>query len=1364
MTGPQASAYCNGKRLATKANLDLLRTTTSVSTERVKYPTGRAYLVSDNYGGYLTYDLGTGATAAYVAGTTASQYAMCVKYAGDGKMSYTPYSDPLGVMAEGALSPVDNYNNWAISDGETWWEIGEVISDGGADILVKDTYNYCLGSLSDNNVRLTPAGCAGGRCTLELKGASEECGGVLIRLNNTNEPSQGFDIQGFFAKDIFLKKITPGINNGIAGINENTVILTLQKRNGDPVPNNTTVLMRIETSPLNRDVFIEGNSGALSHEFTTNANGEIAVRISSLNAGSFGIRAALSSSSDYPLIIFPEIKTSVTFVSKPIVPEDYFLASTESSQGGKLTPVSLQLPANGKGDFTVEPDTGFELAEINGCSGTLNGLIYTTGPMVSDCIISARFTKQLSNANAAKAIAHEDHTLASDLELIDYARSAILESEINRVSLVKTLFHGIEKISWNPSHDAITFSSFQPENTVTLLPSNINGKGEPEVNGLVMVSERNGYRQAAMAANMFSVDSSTESKVLLKNLIGWLAQGKDTDGLSIITAQMPGRADSQYFPHNERVREWLTEIYPDAHSINKANMCDYQALVDCIEDMSPDLIVISDIDRQKKGFQAIESAITRAKELGIPLLLSNYQRAASPMLSPLYQEMGLVSRGNYWAKLKASNLAVNTIAASDQQLMMVDTLLSNLKDENFNTDMLTPCWENFLNCTDSDDFNHNFKMGADWLRNAVITMDGMAKSAFSFDGGKLLPASLLLADKYRVAIDYPITWDEHQAWFQAMFADWLVNYARARNLVQPDLGEYVIDRRNVVNGHNAHYTYPGTFTDRKRITVPYSKQWTTTGWYALPGQNITLTRMDNFDTSVSVRLNYHRPNTNRAYEQHIFRAPLELTTARLPLSKGSSISFTSPYGGPIYLYLDGKPDELQVDVSANGITHHPTITDFNSEAQVDIFNKLLENTELPHVDLRSDGVEQHLRRDRFTDAIVGNIPNTNALLQSIAQDHVNNVYTLGGFKVQGKSLVESLPDDVRHACISLLGDKCIDESLHTRAIIQHANYDQNAHCGVGCAGNPWDSSSKISPTDWLDNHELGHNLQTNRLNVQYASADDADNWGRYRDRAEENSNNIFPYFVKWKSHYKNNDNIVPLKDGHMNHKDLFYVFMSDVAQVKNKHGERVVLDRNCKVLDVGDSRYEAPWKSEEYAVHNGYRMAFYIQMALRSHGMLLADGTRLENGFNIFTLLYQHSRIFSTLANNEVEWDANKEKIGFGLFPFAGHPIYAGKSLQDIPGNDFMIVALSKLTGWDWRSHFDLLGLRYSSLAGDQVQANQRQGDLPMGMYVLEDDLPPVNMSEGLTFLPLSTLDSEILWPRDNSSPKTCPTPNVVVN
>ncbi|QDZ89519.1 ImpA family metalloprotease [Shewanella decolorationis] len=1031
-----------------------------------------------------------------------------------------------------------------------------------------------------------------------------------------------------------------------------------------------------------------------------------------------------------------------------------YTASTSSVIGGKLSPTSQKVDSGKSASFIVQADNGFVLDSISGCGGTLTELTYTTAAISADCTITPSFI-----SNAENAIRHQDHTLASANELIDFSTAELAKVDAARKTQITELYQGVgNSISWHPTHDSITFSSFMPENTFTLLPSNVDGSGASAVRGLVMAGEQQGQRYAAMGGNLFAVNNSDESDKLLKNLIGWLTKGGDQqDGLSIVTAQMPSRTDSWYFPHNEGMRTWLSKYYPNTHSINAANSCDYSALASCIDTLKPDLIVISDIDRDGLGYAGIQAAIAKAKAAGIPLLVSNYWRNQSPMLSPLYLEMGLSTAGNYWSKLNADNLSVSTILAEDKALTDVEKLLANLREQRFDTQILNDCGGNYLSCN-SNAFVEAFKAGADWYRGNAETLDNNGINAFNSPNFSLMKAGLLLADKYRSEIDYPIAYTESAQWQQALFADWTVSYARAHNLAQPDLGEYVTDRANLSKGSNAHYAYPATVTERKTITVPYSGQWTTTGWYALPGQTITLSRLDNTNANVEIKLNYHRRNTNRAYEQKVYRAPLELAQQRLKLAKGQSIEFSTPYGGPIYLYISGGEGALSVDVQAKNVAKHPSIMDFSNPAEITAFNDKIQNTELPHVDLRTDGAEQHLRRDRFMNAIGGKVPDVNALLKSIVEDHINSVYTLAGLKIQGKSLSESLPADVLASCQALFGADCTDASLHTRSIIQHANYDQNAHCGSGCSGNPWDAAWNISPTGWGDNHELGHNLQTNRLNVQYATAANSDNWTGYGSRAGENSNNIFPYVVLWKTHYLRDGNTNTINDGHMNHKDLFYVFMSDAVGTTDTSGKRVVFGANCKVLDAGEDRYTAPWASNAYAVHNGYRMAFYIQMALKAHVMTLSDGTTLANGFNLFTLLYQHSRIFGKYANNASDWEANRSKLGFELFPYEGHSIYGGKTVRDIPGNDFMLVSLSKLTGKDWRSHFDILGLRYSSLAAAQVTANASQGAVPMGMYELETDLPPANMSQGLNFIPLSLSDGSTLW-KGTGSPSQCAKP-----
>ncbi|WP_064608448.1 ImpA family metalloprotease [Photobacterium sp. J15] len=1031
-----------------------------------------------------------------------------------------------------------------------------------------------------------------------------------------------------------------------------------------------------------------------------------------------------------------------------------YSVKSQVSGGGAVSPSNYSAQKGQSYTFTISPQAGYQIQSVTGCDGQLSGNKYTIAPVSESCNIRASFI-----TNAEVAIEREDHTQASVSELIQFSKKRITEIESQRTALLDKLYQGVgATLSWNPAHDTITFSEFMPENTFAVLKSTQNGDGKASSEGMVYVGEQSEHRYAAMSANMFSVDTSDETDQLLKNILNWLINNEDPNrALNLVTSHVPSKADSWYFPHNEDIRTWLNKYYPDKHIINTANSCDYEDLSSCIDQQQPDLIVFSDIDRENRGYQAVEAAIEKAKSMRIPVVVMNYKRNPSTMAEPLYSYMGLQGNGNYWSKHHAVNFQIESWKNTDPIWQTVKQLLSRLDSGQFDIASLGNCEKNFIYCDDSA-FMDAFKRGADWYRKSAIGLDHAKIDVFSSEHYGLIKAGLLLSDKYRSTIDYPIEQSEPTAWQQAMFADWTVSYARKNNLPQPDLGVYVLERSQVVKGSNAHYRYPSTVEETRTFSVPYTEQWTTTGWYVLPGQEVTVTRTDNSDTKLEIKLNYHRSNTNRAYKTNVYRGPLEVKQQRIAVNAGETVSFSSPYGGPIYAYLEGDDQPVQVSVKAKGVAKHPAIMDFSDQAEITRFNQAIENTELPHVDLRTDGAEQHLRRDRFMDALGSQYQTVNALLHSIENDHINNVYTLAGYKIQGKTLKQSLPSDVQTICSSLFSESdCFDESLHMRTIIQHANYDQNAHCGSGCSGNPWDASWVISPTGWGDNHELGHNLQTNRLNVQYVEDAEKDDWTKYSSRAGENSNNIFPYYVKWKSHYVRDANTTTITDGHMNHKELFYVFMSDAAHVTNSSNQRVVLNHKCKVMEAdATDRFTAPWKSNAYAVHNGYRMAFYIQMALRLDNKVMSTGDNLENGFHIFTLLYQHSRIFRKYADNETEWLANRDRLGFSAFPYSGHAVYGGKDVRSIPGNDFMLVALSKLTNQDWRQYFDMFGLRYSSLASTQVSSNAKGGSVPVGMYVLEDDLPSASMSVGLDFLSLSVNDGTTHWPRDGSSPVGC--------
>ncbi len=278
VTGLGASAYCNGKRLATKANLDTLRTTTAVDVERAKYPVLRNYLVPDASGvGYLTYNLSSGATETYIPGTTTNQYVICVKYADDGMMSYTPFPN----------TPLNGYTNTAISDGATWWQLGQVVSDGGvAGLALTASTNTGSGTLSEANFRLSPAGCVG-TCTLEANAAAQEYGSASLSLTSASDSNTLAVGPVIFWQNAKLTALRAGVNNSAAdGTSQNTVIATLRDKDGNPIPSGTEVKLTYSASAV---VNFTPPSQAGGTPLTTDGNGEVTLALTTTTVGDVSV-------------------------------------------------------------------------------------------------------------------------------------------------------------------------------------------------------------------------------------------------------------------------------------------------------------------------------------------------------------------------------------------------------------------------------------------------------------------------------------------------------------------------------------------------------------------------------------------------------------------------------------------------------------------------------------------------------------------------------------------------------------------------------------------------------------------------------------------------------------------------------------------------------------------------------------------------------------------------------------------------------------------------------------------------------------------------------------------------------------------
>ncbi|MHA6605449.1 ImpA family metalloprotease [Photobacterium damselae] len=1133
-------------------------------------------------------------------------------------------------------------------------------------------------------------------------------------------------------------------------------------------PNNKTLVYSMSGNPS--WLQLDTATGVLSGTPKRDDSGEFFVTITVSNGkqkASSVIKLVISKSNIDPII--------APIASQIINAEEVFTYQVEAQDDDADT---LSYTLQGAPSFiSIDSSTGLITANpSNDDEGH-----YPFSVVVSDGLhsvsVSVDYSVQLDPV--VKAIKHQDAKYATFEQYTSFIERKTQQAQQHNLAISNQITNGVGSFDWNPSHDSVILSTVNPNNAPILL-GNSNTGSVP----LAIASDLDGQRFIATSANITETENnrgfgdgniaSGELSKLAKNMLTWLA-GKDVNNhINII---MLNTSNNNYWHETYNwFKRWLEKTYVSPKgepefSINAHGSCDGSKLKTCVEENKPDVVVMSSSD-----ITDVNDYINNIKYLishKIPILFVNSERDPSDALLQALRLKNISAITNYWQQWRVNNFdyrnQLQMLSSNDAGLQLIKDLNDGHVD--ISPAILDSCAKSgnyLLSCGGSEAtpfLNTEAKKGIDYYRNLFKNLDESGINVFKDNSFDLYSAVLLAADLKRKAIDYPVVNSDIVNLASAMFADSAISYIRDKNAAQPDLGSFVKDRSEIRAGVKDSFAFPNTISEQKTFTVPFKNQWTTTGWFILPGKTVTLTRTDNDkNISVKLRMNIQLPNTNRGYQRGQLERPLELMQDRLTIKPGQTISFSSPYGGPLYVELgsSNKNENLSASFSISNVAHHPTITDFDDDNQIANFKQLLDSTELPYVDLKTDAAELHARKDRFLESINADYPTIKDLLDGIMTDHLESLYGLSGFTISQKPLNEQLPSYTAQICQNLFGaDDCFDKGLNKRYLIQHEAYDQNAQCGVGCSGNPFTSFSGIYPSGWLVNHELGHNLQRYRLSVAYNEGGNLRNdWTHYGSRSGENSNNIFPYYAKWRAYYETNGKRGTITDGHMNQRDLFAVYMSDTLGLKDKSGShRMVYDANCNPLDKDTSgdvtRFVGPWESNAYAIYNGYRMEFYIQAALRADKQIMSDGTRLDNGFGLFTLMYQHERIFSKYIASEELWNQHRDQLGFSLFSYRPDEAKGG-TIDKISGNDFMLVSMSKITGKDWRPYFDMFGLYYSDLAGQQVIANGDTVKVEKGMFVLDEDLPNENMSTDLSWISFEGDISHLVWPRGNWSPQQC--------
>ena len=111
----------------------------------------------------------------------------------------------------------------------------------------------------------------------------------------------------------------------------------------------------------------------------------VGVNITGLGAETYNGKITITDNSGIKEVI------SVTLViTEPLLVS--FTVTPSAGANGSIDPSNPQtVNYNGTASFTVTPNTGYQIASVTGCSGTLSGNTYTTGPVTGDCAVTATF-------------------------------------------------------------------------------------------------------------------------------------------------------------------------------------------------------------------------------------------------------------------------------------------------------------------------------------------------------------------------------------------------------------------------------------------------------------------------------------------------------------------------------------------------------------------------------------------------------------------------------------------------------------------------------------------------------------------------------------------------------------------------------------------------------------------------------------------------------------------------------------------------------------------------------------------------------------------------------------------------------------
>ena len=829
-------------------------------------------------------------------------------------------------------------------------------------------------------------------------------------------------------------------------------------------------------------------------------------------------------------------------------------------------------------------------------------------------------------------------------DLVDEALETILDNDnvlkepsiklfnLNNDGTPKNDGSSLTAIDWNPTHDASVLTPTYGFNS-TVLFTNAVTKSTRQIykRTLAIAGQQKQARYLVMGSNPFrnayrGADVNEQMHQFMENSLSWLSGRDDlkTTTFNVVIAQMH---QNYYFPDEVATRQWLDQRYPGQVNYNKTKSCDSTQLAACLS-QKPDLLIISQQVRNSDDVEAIAEVVRQAMQQGTSVLYTHLDGNETRLGHELFSVFNVnYFKDNYWANLRLTQYDptqdLNEIPA---HIADIQTMLTHFRNQDYAIDWSACIKED---CRPVSSLIRGFQKGADTVRSMMKVLDESKLNLFGAaneDGFRLEKLLLLLGDHYRQSVHFPMDKNatNDTIFLQSLYADHAVYNYRTLNPAQADMG-------NFSRSDFSHIT-----AVTKTVSVESKRRFRAAGVYALPGQTFRVTRQDSSAVNVTIFINTLRSGSTHEYGKNKYIRPKYLQSPKFKLAPGETIELTSPYGGP--LQIGFNKNNLQVQLQFENIGEHPF---WKGEEDNDRFDQKIAAGEYDWAEISTPGFEVHSTLKKMRESL--NFPQWGdaATLAEATMRYMHNFpHALAGFKGPG---IDVIPEVESFASDNGWEIKAID-------LVKHMNADQ-ALCGYGCSGNPYDAYWAFNPQFHGDLHELGHGLQGGK---------------RFIGWPNHSMTNYYSYFSKWQ-YFKDTGNDAK-------------------CQGLPFDNMRTILQNSLTTADPAAYVKANLWNGMGW--NDGAGMFVQMMMSAQNSGAL-------QDGWLLRTFLHIYEREYDRAKRSEPLWLQERDNLGFDQ--------YSWNDIKVINNNDWYLIAVSRVTQMDYSDYFDMWALTHSAKAGAQV-------------------------------------------------------------